>query len=100
MGKLIAVWGAPSSGKTAFSVKLAEALYLCRVMCLKDLEDYDKALELLDFISGLSDEIAEVHTLRANIYTIQGRKSLADEELQKAYSIKPELNPERESGGN
>ncbi len=27
MGKLIAVWGAPNSGKTAFSVKLAEALY-------------------------------------------------------------------------
>lgn len=27
MGKLIAVWGAPGSGKTAFSVKLAEALY-------------------------------------------------------------------------
>ncbi len=75
-------------------------IYLYRVMCLKDLEDYDKALELLDFISGLSDAIAEVHTLRADIYTIQGRKSLADEELQKAYSIKPELNPERESGGN
>lgn len=27
MGKLIAVWGAPESGKTTFSVKLAEMLY-------------------------------------------------------------------------
>ena len=27
MGKLIAVWGAPNTGKTAISVKLAEALY-------------------------------------------------------------------------
>lgn len=27
MGKLIAVWGSPDSGKTTFSVKLAEALY-------------------------------------------------------------------------
>ena len=27
MGKLIAVWGAPGSGKTTFSVKLAETLY-------------------------------------------------------------------------
>ena len=26
MGKLIAVWGSPGSGKTTFSVKLAEAL--------------------------------------------------------------------------
>ena len=28
MGKLIAVWGTPNSGKTAFSMKLAESLYL------------------------------------------------------------------------
>ena len=27
MSKLIAVWGSPGSGKTAFSIKLAEALY-------------------------------------------------------------------------
>ncbi len=27
MGKMIAVWGTPNSGKTAFSMKLAEALY-------------------------------------------------------------------------
>lgn len=27
MGKLISVWGTPNSGKTAFSLKLAEALY-------------------------------------------------------------------------
>ncbi len=27
MGKLIAVWGAPGTGKTAFSIKLAETLY-------------------------------------------------------------------------
>lgn len=74
-------------------------IYLYRVMCLKDLEEYDKALEMLDFITGLSNEIAEVHTLRADIYTIQGRKSLADEELQKAYKIKPELKPDVESAG-
>ena len=27
MGKMIAVWGSPGSGKTSFSIKLAEALY-------------------------------------------------------------------------
>ena len=27
MGKMIAVWGSPGSGKTTLSVKLAEALY-------------------------------------------------------------------------
>lgn len=74
-------------------------IYLYRAMCLKDMEEYDKSLEMLDFIAGLSNQIAEVHTIRADIYRIQGRKSLAEEELQKAYQIKPELNPNAESAG-
>lgn len=74
-------------------------VYLYRAMCLKDMEEYDKALEMLEFIGGLSDNIAEVHVLRADIYRIQGRKSLAGEEMQKAYQIKPELNPNEERAG-
>ena len=74
-------------------------IYLYRVMCLKDLEQYDKALELLEFIEGLSDKIAEVYTLRADIYKKMGRKSLADENLEKAYKLKPELKPSNESVG-
>lgn len=74
-------------------------IYLYRAMCLKDMEEYDKSLEMLDFIAGLSNQIAEVHTIRADIYRIQGRKSLAEEELQKAYQIKPELNSNAESAG-
>ena len=63
------------------------------------MEEYEKALELLDFVNGLSIEIAEVHTIRADIYRNQGRKSLAEEELQQAYRIKPELKPNSESVG-
>ena len=74
-------------------------IYLYRAMCLKDMEEYEKALELLDFVNGLSIEIAEVHTIRADIYRNQGRKSLAEEELQQAYRIKPELKPNSESVG-
>ena len=74
-------------------------IYLYRAMCFRDMEEYDKALEMLDFIGGLSNEIAEVHTIRADIYRILGRKSLAEEELQKAYKIKPELNVNAESTG-
>lgn len=74
-------------------------IYLYRAMCLKDMEEYDKSLEMLDFIASLSNQIAEVHTIRADIYRLQGRKSLAEEELQKAYQIKPELNPNSESAG-
>ncbi len=74
-------------------------IYLYRAMCLKDMEEYDKALEMLDFIAGLTDKVAEVHMVRADIYRIQERKALADEELEKAYNIKPELRPKKESVG-
>ncbi|MFS0675159.1 tetratricopeptide repeat protein [Ornithinibacillus sp. 179-J 7C1 HS] len=66
-------------------------VYLYRVMCLKDIEEYDKALDLLDFISGISDEIAEVHTLRADIYRSLGKAAQVKSELEKAYKLKPEL---------
>ncbi|WP_428909699.1 tetratricopeptide repeat protein [Niallia sp. Krafla_26] len=66
-------------------------IYLYRAMCLKDSEEYEKALDMLDFISGISDEIAEVYTLRADIYRTLGKASQAKEELQKAYKLKPDL---------
>jgi tetratricopeptide (TPR) repeat protein len=66
-------------------------IYLYRVMCLKDSEEYEKALDLLDFISGISDGIAEVHTLRADIYRSLGKAAQVKEELKKAYQLKPEL---------
>ncbi len=65
--------------------------YLYRVMCLKELKEYDKALELLEFIEKLSDEVAEVYTIRADIYSLMGKEVLAKEELKKAYELKPEL---------
>ena len=83
------------------TLKRPEAIdvYLYRAMCLKDMEEYDKAMEILDFILGLSLEVAEVYMLKGEIYRIQGRKSQSDEELQKAFKIKPELNLSRESAG-
>lgn len=74
-------------------------VYLYRAMCLKDMEEYEKAMELLDFISGLNIQLAEIHTLRADIYRAQGRQALVEEELQKAFAIKPELKPDGESKG-
>lgn len=68
-------------------------IYLYRAMCLKDMEQYDKALEIAEFISTIDDNVAELHVIRAEIYEAEGRKSLADEEKEKAYSIKPVLRP-------
>lgn len=76
--------------------------YMYRVMCLKDMEKYDDALEILEFLENLNDKIAEIYTLRADIYTLSDQKSLAKEELEKAYAIKPELRAafEQEEGGD
>ncbi|GFP74241.1 tetratricopeptide repeat protein [Clostridium fungisolvens] len=74
-------------------------IYLYRVMCLKDIEEYDKALELLDFIFGISENIAEVYTLRADVYRSLGKATLAKEELQKAYKLKPDLKNVYEQDG-
>ena len=53
--------------------------------------DYEKALELLDFMEELSDEVAEIYTIRADIYKLNGNTSLMKQELEKAYKLKPEL---------
>lgn len=68
-------------------------VYLYRAMCLKDMENYDKALEILDFILGLNAEVAEVYAIKADIYTALGRHAQAAEQKEKAYVLKPELRP-------
>lgn len=68
-------------------------VYLYRAMCLKDMENYDKALEILDFILGLNAEVAEVYAIKADIYTALGRHAQAEEQKEKAYVLKPELRP-------
>lgn len=66
--------------------------YLYRAMCLKDLKQYDEALEMLDFLEQLSDGgIAEIYTIRADICKLTGKDVLAEQELEKAYKLKPQL---------
>ena len=60
-------------------------------MCLKDMEEYDKALEMIEFVDKITNGIVEVHTLRAEIYRALGKEAQAEEEMQKAYQEKPEL---------
>lgn len=65
--------------------------YLYRTMCLRDTKQYDDALELLEFMENLSSEVAEIFTIRADIYKLIGKGSLAKEELEKAFDLKHEL---------
>ncbi|MEG0091908.1 MAG: hypothetical protein RSA20_08810, partial [Oscillospiraceae bacterium] len=68
-------------------------VYLYRAMVLKDTEEYIKALEILDFLLGVSTEIAEVYSLKADIFRILGKHAQADEQIEIAYKLKPELKP-------
>lgn len=65
--------------------------YLYRAMALRDLEDYDKALEVLDLVISLNEKIAEPHTIRADIYRKQGKLAEAKAEEDIVALLKPEL---------
>ena len=65
--------------------------YLYRAMALRDLEDYDKALEVIDLVISLNEKIAEPHTIRADIYRKQGKLAEAKAEEDTAVLLKPEL---------
>lgn len=73
--------------------------YLYRTMCLKEIRQYEEALKLLEFIENMSDQIAEVHTIRADVYKLTGKEGLAKEELEKAFQLKPELRAAYSEGG-
>lgn len=74
-------------------------IYLYRIMCLKDMESYDKALELLELVENINANIAQIYTLRADVYRLQGKSALAENELKKAYSINPDLVSSSKSAG-
>lgn len=64
-------------------------LYIFRAMCLKDLEQYEKALEALDYIIALKPEIAEPYTLKASVLEAMGRKDEAAQVKAKANELLP-----------
>ncbi len=64
-------------GKTSYEC------YVLRLLCHKALEEYDKAIELGEFLLQLTPDAAEVNALMAEIYN-----ALDDEENYKKYAIK------------
>lgn len=72
-----------------FSLKHPAAMdsYLYRILCLKELKQYDKALELADYLVMLKDDSSEAHTLRGVILTELGREEEAKKEKEKARSL-------------
>ena len=58
--------------------------YLFRAMCLKDLNQYDKALELVDYVIKLQPENGQLHAVRGNLLRGAGRNAEADQEFRLA----------------
>jgi tetratricopeptide (TPR) repeat protein len=65
-------------------------VYLLRVMCLRDIEQYDKALELIDYVIMLQSERAEPRLLRVSILEALGRNDEAVEETKTVNAMLPE----------
>jgi tetratricopeptide (TPR) repeat protein len=64
--------------------------YLLRAMCLRDIEQYDKALELIDYIIALQPGRAEPRLLRVIILEALGRFEEAAEETKMVNMVLPE----------
>ena len=65
--------------------------YLFRALCHKDLAEYDKALEMVDFVESLSADSSELHVIKGNIFEAMGRMEEAREQKEMAKKLKPEL---------
>ncbi len=61
--------------------------YSYRVMCLREMGDYDKALELADYLVNVGEKVAEMHILKATVLEAAGRKEEADGERKVAISV-------------
>ncbi|SHJ37543.1 tetratricopeptide repeat protein [Thermoclostridium caenicola] len=64
--------------------------YLLRTMCLRDIGQYDKALELIDYVITLQPDRAEPRLLRVSILEALGRNEEAAEEAKTVNTMLPE----------
>ena len=58
--------------------------YLFRALCHKDMKEYDKALEVLDYASKIMKDYAPISAIRSNIFKDMGRMEDAQREFNLA----------------
>lgn len=66
-------------------------LYIYRAICYRELKEYDKAKEMLDYVATVDENIAEVYYIRYLIYS-DLNDDRASSELEKAKSMNPEVS--------
>lgn len=63
--------------------------YMLRIMCLRDIEQYEKALELVDYVIAIQPERAEPRLLRVTILEALGRQDEAEDEAKTVDGMLP-----------
>lgn len=63
--------------------------YLLRIMCLRDIGEYEKALELIDYVVALQPDRAEPRMLKAAILEAMGRTEDAEAETKAVNAMLP-----------
>lgn len=66
-------------------------VYMLRLLCHCQLEEYDKAFALADYLQGIAPDAADGHAYRHLIYKQMGDEEKAAEELAEARKINPDL---------
>lgn len=66
--------------------------YIYRLLCHTRLGEYDKALELADYMENLYPERADAHAFRHFIFKEQGDTVKAEEEKRAALAVNPEMD--------
>ena len=66
-------------------------LYFYRAMCYEELAQYEKALEMTDYLLNVDENLHEARLIRMKAYQGLGRNSDADHERSILESKKPEL---------
>ena len=61
--------------------------YLFRAMCHKELEEFDRAIELVDYVILVQPENGQLHTVKGNFLKEMGKTSEAEKEYQLAKQI-------------
>jgi tetratricopeptide (TPR) repeat protein len=66
-------------------------VYILRLLCHTKLAEYDKALELADYLEAAKPESTDAYAFRYFIYKQKGDLDLADKEKEKALKINPDI---------
>jgi tetratricopeptide (TPR) repeat protein len=61
--------------------------YLFRAMCYREIADYDKALESVNYVLLLQPDSAELHQIKGNLFMDQGKKGEAQQEYSEAKRL-------------